>query len=108
MKSSLLFNEAPNHALQRTAPRVTVAAIHVRCLFLRSTFAATAPRSAVAELGVVSRFSHSFQLSKQQHPQLTIMKTPILAIIASSLLSTAAPVWSAELLTNGTFGVFRF
>jgi hypothetical protein len=26
---------------------------HVRCLLLRSTFAATAPRSAVAELGVV-------------------------------------------------------
>ena len=58
----------PNHALQRTAPRVTVAAIsssdpsrplvalsYVRCLFLRSAFAATAPRSAVAELGVVRR-----------------------------------------------------
>ena len=29
---------------------------YVRCLFLRSTFAATAPRSAVAELGVVRRF----------------------------------------------------
>ena len=28
---------------------------YVRCLFLRSTIAATAPRSAVAELGVVSR-----------------------------------------------------
>ena len=29
---------------------------YVRCLLLRSTFAATAPRSAVAELGVVRRF----------------------------------------------------
>ena len=36
--------------------RSVVALSHVRCLFLRSTFAATAPRSAVAELGVVSRF----------------------------------------------------
>ena len=59
----------PNHALQRTAPRVPVAAIlacarpvvalsYVRCLLLRSTFAATAPRSAVAELGVVRRHTH--------------------------------------------------
>ena len=60
---------SPNHALQRTAPRVTalltllersVRARHLcpthRCLPLRSTFAATAPRSAVAELGVVRRF----------------------------------------------------
>ena len=32
---------------------------YVRCLLLRSTFAATAPRSAVAELGVVRRRSPS-------------------------------------------------
>ena len=32
---------------------------HVRCLLLRSTFAATAPRSAVAELGVVRRLRTS-------------------------------------------------
>ena len=64
--------KSPNHALQRTAPRVTVAAVsslvpsrpsvalsYVRCLLLRSTFAATAPRSAVAELGVVRRLSPS-------------------------------------------------
>ena len=35
---------------------------YVRCLLLRSTFAATAPRSAVAELRVVSRCSHTFLL----------------------------------------------
>jgi len=65
-QASILKPTSPNHALQRTAPRVTVAAIsssdpsrpvvalfNVRCLSLRSTFAATAPRSAVAELGVV-------------------------------------------------------
>ena len=59
----------PNHALQRTATAVTVAAIPVRSRLVRSglgltsvapffgsTFAATAPASAVSELGVVSRF----------------------------------------------------
>ena len=35
---------------------------HVRCLLLRSTLAATAPRSAVAELGVVRRRSHTVKL----------------------------------------------
>ena len=58
--------KSPNHALQRTAPRVTVAAISgldpsrpsvafvLRLWHLSSLDpAATAPRSAVAELGVV-------------------------------------------------------
>ena len=35
--------------------RSVVALSHVRCRSLRATFAATAPRSAVSELGVVSR-----------------------------------------------------
>ena len=63
---------SPNHALQRTAPRVTVAAIsssdpsrpsvalsYVRCSFLRST--AQLPRHAppslsLGSLGVATRF----------------------------------------------------
>ena len=57
-------------ALQRTAPRVTVAAILIReslvratffvarMPFLRATLAATAPASAVSELGVVRRGRH--------------------------------------------------
>ncbi len=63
----------PNHALQRTAPRVTVAAIssldpsrpsvalsYARCLFLRSTsqLPRRAPQSlSLGSLGVISRFS---------------------------------------------------
>ena len=47
-----------NHALQRTAPRVTLAATDHPAAFAHpapATFpAASAPRSAVAELGVVS------------------------------------------------------
>ena len=89
----MITTATPNHALQRTVPRVTGAAIsgscpsrpvvplsYVRCLLLRATFAATAPRSAVAELGVVRRFcAHS-------------MKIAFLAF----LFSVAPLVWSAD------------
>ena len=51
--SSSRSNEAPNHALQRTAPGVTVAASGLR---LSAHHAGAAPPSAVAELEVVSRF----------------------------------------------------
>ncbi len=70
-----------NPSWHLTAPRVTVAAIsglcpsrpigalsYVRGLFLRSTFAATAPRSAVAELGVV-RHKNQFPSTKQNENQ---------------------------------------
>ena len=40
---------------EKQPSRPSAALSHVRCLLLRSTFAATAPRSAVAELEVVRR-----------------------------------------------------
>jgi hypothetical protein len=57
------MNEAPNQALQRTAPRVTLAASSLRLSAYR---AASAPRSAVAELGVVRR-CYALSTEHDQH-----------------------------------------
>ena len=57
----------PNHALQRTTPRVTLAAASHPAAFAHPARghlppAARAPRSAVAELGVVRRRSRAGKL----------------------------------------------
>ena len=55
--------------------RPFVALSYVRCLLLRSTFAATAPRSAVAELGVVRRLRTRI-LSERKPNQTQMSKLP--------------------------------
>ena len=61
----------PNHALQRTAPRVTLA---LPPPFPHHT--ASAPRSAVAELGVVRRFSTYPMNDAIEAPQQSVF-TPL-------------------------------
>ena len=67
---------------------------YVRCPFLRSTFAATAPRSAVAELGVVRRLSTSPAKPKTSNMKhFSIYLATFAALTASALAepATSAP-----------------
>ena len=65
------WNKTPNHALQRTAPAVTLAASGLR---LSPHHAASAPASAVAELGVVrptnKAHRHHYEDSNKHLPVL--------------------------------------
>ena len=63
---------------------------YVRCHLLRSTFAATAPRSAVAELGVVR--CHIARLTNnqnQKHRKETVMEAMLLIWIVCAILAGA-------------------
>ena len=87
---------------------------YARCLSLRASFAATAPRSAVAELGVVRRYTPSPMSSESKELVLGIIGLVVLCIAAALLgeafraytlffvgLWIAVPVFACLLLRAG-------
>ena len=72
---------------------------YVRGLFLRATLAATAPRSAVAELGVVRRFPRHLRMN-QRYGQLLIAVL-LLCSVLPGLAADACPDCGGKLTKVG-------
>ena len=68
-------NETPNHALQRTAPRVTVAAFHVRSRLVRARRCLTS---------VASFFAPPSQLPRHAPPSLSLGSLGVTAPLFSN------------------------
>ena len=73
--------------------RPFVALSYVRCPFLRSTFAATAPSSAVTELGVVRRFRA--RVMKPAHRSFFVRwRVPVVLIVAVTVVLSVTSWWT--------------